>query len=57
VGLNELVHNVLKVFLGLQLFVCDYSGCPVVEVGRQECLGAINHKEGCVNRGPTGGHP
>ena len=55
--LVELIHGVLKGCLGSLLIVCPDPRRPIVEVGREDSLGAIDHEEWRVAGGPAGGRP
>ena len=53
----ELIHGILEGRLGSLLIVHPDPRCSIVEVGQVDCLGTIDHEEGCVAGGPAGGHP
>ena len=53
----ELVHGVLEARLGPLLIVCPDPLCSIVEVSWEDSLRTIDHEEGCVAGGSTGGCP
>ena len=55
--LVELIHGVLEGCLGSLLVVRPDPRRPIVEVGREDSLGTIDHEEGCVASGPARGYP
>ena len=55
--LVELIHGILEGHLGSLLVVRPNPRRSIVEVGQEDSLGTVDHKEGCVASGLAGGHP
>ena len=52
-----LVHGILKGRLGSLFIVRPDPRCSIIEVGREDSLGTVDHEEWCVAGGPVGGRP
>ena len=55
--LIELIHGILEGCLGSLLVVRPDPRCSIVEVGRGDSLGAVDHEEWCVTGGLAGARP
>ena len=55
--LIELIHGILEGRLGSLLVVRPNPRRSIVEVGREDSLGTVDHEERCVAGGPVGGRP
>ena len=53
----KLIHGIFEGCLGSLLVVHPDPWCPVLEVGREDGLGAIDHEEGSVASGLARGCP
>ena len=53
----QLVHGILEGRLGSLFIVRPDPRCSIVEVGREDNLGTIDHEEWRVAGGSAGGHP
>ena len=53
----KLIHGVFEGCLGSLLIVRPNPQRSIVEVGREDSLGTIDHEEGCVVGGLAGGRP
>ena len=51
----QLVHGILVGCLGSLFVICPNPWCSIVEVGWEDGLGTIDHEEGRVASGSTGG--
>ena len=53
----QLVHGVLEGRLGSLFVIRPNPWCSIIEVGREDSLGTVDHEEWCVAGGPVGGRP
>ena len=53
----ELIHGIFEGHLGSLLIVLPDPWRPILEVGREDGLGDVDHEEGSVAGGPAGGCP
>ena len=53
----QLVHGILEGYLGSLFVVHPNPRCSIVEVGREDSLGTVDHEEWCVADGLTRGCP
>ena len=53
----QLVHGILEGCLGSLFVIRPDPWRSIIEVGREDSLGTIDHEEWCVADGPAGGRP